>query len=190
MKRLLFASMVLFVAIIMSVSCTRTTKKGEGYKPIIGLSLDSLVVERWRRDVDSFTRAATDLDATVKLRVANQDADTQIAQIKSLVDSGIDVLVVIPNHADKLTEVCRMVSRKHIPVISYDRLVNRANVDLYISFDNDRVGSLMANAALSAQATGNYVIINGAITDNNAYMINRGFHQVLDPFIASGKINW
>ncbi|AEJ20138.1 substrate-binding domain-containing protein [Gracilinema caldarium] len=188
MKRILFASVVVFVAIIMSVSCTRTNTNGEGYKPIIGLSLDSLVVERWRRDVDSFTRAATDLDATVKLRVANQDADTQIAQIKNLVDSGIDVLVVIPNHADKLTEVCRMVERKGIPVISYDRLVNRANVDLYISFDNVQVGYLMAHTALMARPKGNYIIINGAITDNNAYMINRGYHEVLGPQIATGTI--
>ncbi|MFZ5369044.1 MAG: sugar ABC transporter substrate-binding protein [Spirochaetota bacterium] len=189
MKRIVLCVSLSLLLVGLLASCGKNAKKSDTYQPVIGLSLDSLVVERWRRDVDSFTRAASDLDATVKLRVANQDADTQIAQIKSLVDSGIDVLVVIPNHADKLTEVCRMVSRKHIPVISYDRLVNRANVDLYISFDNERVGSLMANAALSAKATGNYVIINGAITDNNAYMINRGYHQVLDPLIASGKIN-
>jgi len=189
MKRFMVCLGFSVMCAMFLVSCTQNTKKSASYKPVIGLSLDSLVVERWRRDVDSFTRAATDLDATVKLRVANQDADTQIAQIKSLLDSGIDVLVVIPNHADKLTEVCRMVSRKHIPVISYDRLVNRANVDLYISFDNERVGSLMASAALSAKPKGNYVIINGAITDNNSYMINRGYHQILDPQVASGNIN-
>lgn len=177
-----------FACLFVFVSCNPNAKKATTYKPVIGFSLDSLVVERWRRDVDSFTKAASDLDATVKLRVANQDADTQIAQIKSLVDSGIDVLVLIPNHADKLTDVSRMVVRKHIPVISYDRLVNKANVDLYISFDNERVGSLMATAALSAKPTGNYVIINGAITDNNAYMINKGYHKVLDPLIESGKI--
>lgn len=189
MKRIIVC--VGFSVIVLSLlfSCTQTAKKASSYKPVIGLSLDSLVVERWRRDVDSFTRAAADLDATVKLRVANQDAETQIAQIKGLIDSGVDVLVVIPNHADLLTEVCRMVGRKRIPVISYDRLVNRANVNLYISFDNEEVGALMATAALEAKPKGNYVIINGAITDNNAFMINRGYHRVLDPKIASGDIN-
>lgn len=189
MKRILVGFGLLVIASTVTISCTRNAKKSDTYKPVIGLSLDSLVVERWRRDVDSFTRAANDLDASVKLRVANQDAETQIAQIKSLVDSEIDVLVVIPNHADKLTDICRSVVRKHIPVISYDRLVNRANVDLYISFDNEEVGSLMASAALSAKPEGNYVIINGAITDNNAYMINKGYHKVMDPQITAGKIN-
>ena len=32
------------------------------------------------------------------------------------------------------------------------------------------------------------MIINGARSDNNAVMLNRGIHQVLDPRIASGKI--
>jgi len=146
------------------------------------------VVERWRRDVDLFSRSAEDLDATVKLRIANQDADTQISQVQELMDSGIDVLVIIPNDAKKLGEICKQVKRRGIPVISYDRLVYHAGVDLYISFDNERVGSLMAEEAVRVVPKGHYVVINGAVTDNNSHMINRGIHQVLDSAIEKGTI--
>ncbi|MCX7655238.1 MAG: substrate-binding domain-containing protein [Treponemataceae bacterium] len=175
--------------VIFLTTCHRSDISKENRKPRIGLALDSLVVERWRRDMDSFVRAARDLNADVILRVANQDASTQIQQVKELVQSGIDVLVLIPNDAEKLSEVVKQVKRKRIPVISYDRLVHNANVDLYISFDNERVGSLMAESAVEIVPKGNYVIINGAITDNNSYMINRGFHTVLDPRIAKGEIH-
>jgi len=155
---------------------------------LLAFSLDSLVVERWRRDVDSFTKAVHDLGGEVTLRVANQDATTQIAQIRELLNQGIDALVVTPNDAEKLSDVCREAKRKGIPVMCYDRLVHKANVDLYISFDNEAVGKLQAQAVTEVVPEGNYVIINGAITDYNSYMINRGFHAVLDPLIESNKI--
>ncbi len=191
-KRVLWGALV--VALTVGIlgaglsSCAKR-KKAADYVPVIGFSLDSLVVERWRRDVDSFTKAAHDLGAEVALRVANQDANTQIAQVRELLSQGIDVLVIIPNDAEKLSDVCHEAKRKGVPVMSYDRLVRGADVDLYISFDNEKVGSLQAQAVTEAVPSGNYVIVNGAISDNNAYMINRGFHSVLDPFIASGQIH-
>jgi len=123
------------------------------------------------------------------LRVANQDATTQIAQIRELLNQGIDALVVTPNDAEKLSDVCREAKRKGIPVMCYDRLVHKANVDLYISFDNEAVGKLQAQAVITAVPEGNYVIVNGANTDYNSFMINKGFHSILDPFIESGEIH-
>ncbi|HON88983.1 MAG TPA: substrate-binding domain-containing protein, partial [Spirochaetales bacterium] len=73
-------------------------------------------------------------------------------------------------------------------VISYDRLVSNANVDVYISFDNEQVGSLMADTALREKPKGKYVIVNGAINDNNAFMINTGIMKILQPAIARGDI--
>lgn len=184
----IIAFLMLLVPAIFMNACTpsRPAKRTSG--PLIGFSLDSLVVERWRRDVDGFTKAAKDLGAEVILRVANQDANTQISQVRELLEQGIDVLVIIPNDAERLSDVCREARRRGVKVMSYDRLVHKANCDLYISFDNEKVGMLQAQAAVAAVPSGDYVIVNGAISDNNAFMINAGFHKVLDPLIAEGRI--
>lgn len=192
------AALILVSTILLS--CSKSSKKApvqetgsgsgttNGKVPLIGFSLDSLVVERWRRDVDSFTKAVHDLGGEVTLRVANQDANTQIAQVRELINQGVDALVITPNDAEKLSDVCREAKRKGVPVMCYDRLVHKANVDLYISFDNETVGRFQAEAVTKAVPKGNYVIVNGATTDNNSYMINRGFHSVLDPLVASREI--
>ncbi|MGB4572544.1 MAG: substrate-binding domain-containing protein [Rectinemataceae bacterium] len=159
-----------------------------GKTPLIGFSLDSLVVERWQRDVDIFTKAARDLGAEVILRVADQDPAVQEEQVRELIAKDIDVLVIVPNDADRLSAVVSEAKAKGIPVLSYDRLVRRAGVDLYVSFDNERVGSLMADAVSRAVPSGSYVVINGAKTDNNAVLINAGIHGVLDKLTAAGKV--
>ena len=192
------AALILVSTIFLS--CSKSSKKApvqetgsgsgttNGKVPLIGFSLDSLVVERWRRDVDSFTKAVHDLGGEVTLRVANQDANTQIAQVRELINQGVDALVITPNDAEKLSDVCREAKRKGVPVMCYDRLVHKANVDLYISFDNEAVGRFQAEAVTKVVPKGNYVIVNGATTDNNSYMINRGFHSVLYPLVASREI--
>lgn len=174
------------IPLIMFFSCAREERQNKKYT--VGLSLDSLVVERWQRDLESFSRAARDLDMELLIKIANQNAETQIEQIRELVSSGIDVLVVIPNDAKKLTDIIKQVKRKKIPVISYDRLVSDANVDLYISFDNEQVGTLMAEAAVKARPQGSYIIVNGAVSDNNAFMIHTGFMRVLNPLAQSRDI--
>jgi len=176
-------------ALVFLVGCQAKRQPWKpGRPPVIGFSLDSLVVERWKRDVEVFTRSARDLGAEVILEVADQDPAVQERQVRSLLGRGIDVLVIVPNDADRLSAVVSEARDRGVPVLSYDRLVRRAGVNLYISFDNEKVGSLMAEAVAKAMPSGGYVIINGARSDNNAVLLNRGIHKVLDPRIASGKI--
>lgn len=159
-----------------------------GKAPLIGFSMDSLVVERWKRDIDVFTRSVKDLGGEVLLEVADQSATVQEEQVRDLVRKGIDCLVIVPNDADLLSGVVKEVRTKGIPVLSYDRLVRKADVDLYVSFDNEKVGYLMAEALLKAVPSGGYVVVNGPRNDNNAILLNAGVHRAIDPFVASGRI--
>jgi len=182
------------IVVIVAASAALAGCKGRRHRveaggvPVIGFSMDSLVVERWRRDRDLFTRAAVDLGAKVIVTVADQDPAVQETQVRELADKGIDVLVIVPNDADRLSSAVREVKAKGIPVLSYDRLVRKAGVDLYVSFDNEKVGYLMAEALLKAVPTGSYVLINGPRTDNNAIQLNAGVHRAIDPFVAAGKL--
>ena len=187
-RRALVLGTILLMILAMASCGPRKHRRDPNRAPVIGFSLDSLVVERWQRDIDLFRKAAKDLGAELILRVADQDPAVQEAQIRELVELGIDVLVIVPNDADRLSDAVSAVKAKGIPVLSYDRLVRQAGVDLYLSFDNVRVGSLMAEAVTRAVPSGSYIIINGARSDNNAALINQGIHSVIDPLEASGKI--
>ena len=68
-----------------------------------------------------------------------------------------------------------------MPVISYDRLIQNANVDYYISFDNEKVGQLQGTSLVDklkerGKSSGKIVMINGSPTDNNAKLFNKGAH--------------
>ena len=79
-----------------------------------------------------------------------------------------------------------------MPVISYDRLIIDADVDYYISFDNEKVGKLQGQALVDKlKADGNgggtIVMINGAPTDNNAKLFKEGAHSVIDESDAQDR---
>jgi D-xylose transport system substrate-binding protein len=75
--------------------------------------------------------------------------------------------------------VVQRAKQSKIPVISYDRLITDADVDYYISFDNEQVGKLQGEALSKkleedGKASGTIVMINGAPTDNNAKLFKQG----------------
>jgi len=160
----------------------------------IGFSMDSFVVERWIRDRDIFVTEAQSLGAQVLVQVANQDHDTQVEQIKALSGQGIDVLVVVPNDSTRLGPTIRLVRDRGIPVISYDRLILNGKADLYIAHDHVAAGSLMARAVSREvsehprAAPFQLYVVNGAISDNNSALMNRGFHDILDPLVREGTV--
>ncbi|GAA0261009.1 sugar ABC transporter substrate-binding protein [Cryptosporangium japonicum] len=115
---------------------------------------------------------------------ANQQTDTQQQQAESALNDDAEVLVLDPVDGAAAATIVRAAKAKNVPVISYDRLVTGADVDFYISFDNEKVGALQATSLvekLKADGTtsGNVVMINGSPTDNNARLFNKGAKSVL-----------
>jgi D-xylose transport system substrate-binding protein len=155
----------------------------------IGFSLGTLKEERWIKDRDILMAKARDLNADIIVQNANNDDQDQLKQVKYLLEQDIDVLIIVPNDLNKAATAVDMAQKQGVPVISYDRLVMNANVDLYITFDNVKVGELMARRIGKSMKTGNLLIINGAKTDNNTKMIKQGYDKILQPLVVEGKIN-
>ena len=154
----------------------------------IGLSMDTLKEERWQKDRDIFVKRAEELGAEVIVQAADGKDETQIKQAESLLTQGIDVLVVIPHNSEIASTIVDAAKRQNIPVISYDRLIKNSEPDLYISFDNEKVGSMQAQYLVEKAPKGNYILIGGAQTDNNAKMFRAGQMKVLQPLIDKGDI--
>jgi D-xylose transport system substrate-binding protein len=167
---------------------TPASDAGQG-TPTIGLLLDTLREERWQRDRDLFIARATELGVKVVVRSADGDADRQIAAAEELLASGVKVLVVVPTDLDKAGVIVAAAAARQVPVVSYDRLIRNADVALYVSFDNVKVGRMQADALLEARPRGNYVLLGGSPTDNNAKLVRDGQMEVLEPAVLRGAIH-
>ena len=185
MKNRVYVCMILLLFVLVLTACkdknvkideTNTTER----KIQIGLSFDSFVIERWQRDRDVFVSTAKELGAEVNIQNANGSAKEQISQIEYFIDKKMDVIVVIPVDSDAFSDVIKKAKDVGIKVIAYDRLITKAAVDLYISFDNEEVGRLMAvNLVKEVPKGGNIITIFGPTTDHNVQLAEKGFQDVI-----------
>ncbi|WP_075321589.1 D-xylose ABC transporter substrate-binding protein [Histophilus somni] len=155
----------------------------------IGMSIDNLRLERWQKDRDIFVKKAEALGAKVFVQSANGDATAQISQIENMLNKDIDVLVIIPFNGEVLSNVIAEAKKEGVKVLAYDRLINNADIDFYVSFDNEKVGELQAQSIIEKKPKGNYFLMGGSPVDNNAKLFRKGQMKVLQPHIDSGEIN-
>lgn len=147
----------------------------------IGMSFDSFVIERWQRDRDVFVSTAQELGAEVNVQNANGDVEEQISQLEYLIEKKVDAIVVIAVDSEACSEVLQKAKEAGISVIAYDRLVRNADVDLYISFDNEKVGRFMAETLVNdVPSGGNIITIFGPTTDHNVSLVEQGFNAIMN----------
>ena len=175
-------------AVLASITLAAPLAHASKDHPVIGFCIDDLRVERWSRDRDYFVAAAQKLGATVSVQSADASEERQISQIENLISRGADVIVIVPFNSKTLGNVVAEAKKAGIKVVSYDRLILDADVDAYISFDNEKVGELQAQGVYNVRPKGNYFLLGGAPTDNNAKMLREGQLKVLKPAIDRGDI--
>lgn len=123
-------------------------------------------------------------DCTLIYANADQDAAKQQSQAEAAITNGADVMVLDPVDAASAGTIVTRAKQSDIPVVSYDRLISDADIDYYVSFNNEEVGKLQGNALVKAldPAKGkSIVMINGAPTDSNAAQFKKGALSVLEP---------
>jgi D-xylose transport system substrate-binding protein len=155
----------------------------------IGLSFGSFALERWPREQAIMTDRANELGAQVISQVANNDPKLQNDQIENMVLQGVDVLIIVAEDAGAAVTAVNQAVQAGVDVISYDRLIPTPDISVYMSFDNVEVGRTQARGVLDVQDTGDFVLLGGSPTDNNAILFRQGQMEVLQPLIDSGQIN-
>ena len=187
-RRLRTLLSLLLVCLLLFVPLSGCSDRGtqphestsEDDKPLIGISFDSFLIERWQRDRDVFVSTASELGAEVNVQIANGDSQEQIAQIEYFIQKHVDAIVVVAVDCYSLADIVQKAHDAGIYVISYDRLVMNANTDLYISFDNEMVGTMMAEALVAHVPSGGSIIsIAGSPADQNVAQAQKGFDAVI-----------
>lgn len=185
--RLIVALMLGMALVLTGVGCAGTEEpvveeRTDSEEPIrIGMSFDSFVIERWQKDRDVFVSEAKSRGAEVNVQNANGDLAEQISQIQYLIEKNVDVIVIVAIDCSGLSDVVRQAKEAGIKVIAYDRLIENADVDMYISFDNEKVGTLMGDALVQCNLPNKRVLmLAGPTTDNNVSMVEKGFCRVME----------
>lgn len=175
---------VLFVVVLMG-GCAGTAKER---RIKIGFAMDTLKEERWQRDHDAFKAHCEKMNVDCVITVADNKADKQANDVDNLLTQKIDVLVIAPHDATQAASMVDKAKAQGVPVISYDRLINSDKIDLYISHQVPVIGRKIAEYALEKVPKGNYVMVYGASTDNNAVIMKKEQLAVLQPAIDKEDI--
>ena len=163
--------LIIAAALLASCSAEKTYK--------IGVS--QCGAGQWREKANNEMLAAQhlyDQNAKVIIACAYDDTDRQIHQIDSLVESGIDLLVIAPNESKELDDAITKVQAKGIPVIYFDRKAATNNYTAFIGGSNVEAGITMGQYA--ASLGGKFVMeITGAMSTSPAQERHDGFSHAM-----------
>ena len=153
----------------------------------IGLSLPTQREERWVQDKDAFEATAAALDhVEVLVQIADNDAGRQQSQCENLISQGIDALIIAPHDADAAANIAGLCHDAGIPIISYDRLVQNAEIDLYVTFDQWKIGWLMGDYVARNVPSGNIVVLSGDPGDPTCVPLKQGAMDAIQAKVDSG----
>jgi D-xylose transport system substrate-binding protein len=180
------SKLLLFFLAVSALSACSGAPKEKRIK--IGFAMDTLKEERWQRDKDAFEAHCKQLNVDCVVTVADNKADKQANDVENLLTQRVDVLVIAPHDATQAASMVAKAKKQGVPVISYDRLINSNQIDAYISHQVPVIGQKIAEYALKRAPKGNYVMVYGASTDNNAVIMKKAELEVLQSSIDKKDI--
>lgn len=175
----------LFFAIVLIVLSSCSEKSGI----TIGFLMPDGEGSRWPIDQQYVEKVAADRGAKVLSKFVMNDENLQQKQAIELLEMGVDVLIIVSVNANTAAAMVREAHKYNVPVIAYDRLIKNSDLDYIVSFEGAQIGNLMVKHALEVVPKGNYVLLYGDASDNNAIYIKDAQEAMLQPYIDKGDIN-
>ena len=157
---------------------TGTTASGEGI--VVGISWNNYAQPRWAKaDGPAIIEAVEAAGGTVIEKDANDSSEQQLADVDALIAEGADALIILAKDAEAILPAVQRAKDAGIPVIGYDRLIADPDA-FYITFNNQGVGTIMAEIITAEVPEGNYAIVKGHSADPNADFLRAGMEDSVD----------
>jgi putative multiple sugar transport system substrate-binding protein len=179
--------------IVLCFALIATSVIAEG--ALIGVAMPTQSLQRWNQDGANMKAMLEKKGYQVELQYANNEINTQIAQLENMVTKGCKVLVIASIDGSVLSDVLSKAKAAGAKVIAYDRLIMKTkDVDYYATFDNFKVGLIQGQyieKALnlkSKKGPFNIELFAGSPDDNNATLFNKGAMSIVQAYIDSGKL--
>lgn len=184
MQSLKWQHLVFCLSVLTALISTATSSSAHAAAKIkIGFVLSTLQEERYQKDQKFFAEEAAKLGFEPVMVSAENNPQTQTGKVENLLSQGVKAIVIQPVNSQAAANLVTMAHQEKIPVIAYDRLINDAPVDFYVTMDSFKVGVLQAEAAVKAtNGKGNYVLLLGQAGHSVANEITRGVKSVLSKY--------
>lgn len=144
---------------------------------VVGVSWNNYTQERWAKaDEPNIQKAVTAGGGSYIRTDARDSSEQQLTDIDSLISQGAQVLIILAKDAEAIKPAIEKAKTANIPVIAYDRLIEDPYT-FYITFDNKKVGTIIAQEVMKVAPSGNYVVIKGDPGDANAEFLRSGMTE-------------
>jgi D-xylose transport system substrate-binding protein len=164
----------------------------------VGLSFSDFATERWKNEEVLMTKLLEEKGYEVISQEANHDVKLQNDQIDNMVAQGVKAIIIIAEDGDAAATAASKAAKEGVIVLAYDRLIKSPDIAAYVSFNNVEVGRQQALGVMKALDIDNWdvtangkarvVKLGGSPTDNNAILFRQGQDEIVDPYVAAGKV--
>ncbi|PSR52819.1 hypothetical protein AHMF7605_04410 [Adhaeribacter arboris] len=141
--------------------------------------------DAWRRDMlrGMQRELAFHPEVTFLYRDAKGNSSKQVDQIKELISTGIDLLIVSPNEAEPITPVVEQAYQQGLPVVVVDRKTASSFYTAYVGGNNYEVGKT-AGQYIGAllKGKGKVVEVTGLPTSSPARDRHNGFLEAIHKY--------
>ncbi len=167
---------------------TGGTEASGGGDCVVGVSWNNYQEERWAKWDEPALKAAIEAGGgSYVSNDAKSSAETQASNVENLISQGANAVVILAQDGTAIIPSVQAAIAEGVPVVAYDRLIEDPGV-LYLTFDNEKVGEMQAQAIFDQVPSGNYVIIKGNSADANADFLRGGADKVIADAVAAGDI--
>ncbi|MCW2689719.1 MAG: LacI family transcriptional regulator [Mycobacterium sp.] len=127
---------------------------------------------------------------------ANNDVSTQASQVDSLINQGVDAIIVVPAQADSLGPQVASAKAKNIPLLAVNAALESKDLSGNVQPDDVAAGAQeMQMMADRLGGRGNIVVLQGPLGGSGEINRGKGIDQVLAKYpdikvLAKDTANW
>lgn len=179
---------------LLLVGCT--CSEPEPVVPQYTIGFSQCADDLWRQImmVQMEAEVAKHPDLRLVTKMAKNDTEEQVRQMNSLLDEGVNLLIISPNETvQSITEVAERAYSMGIPTIIWDRKIDSDKYSTYISADNYEIGRIVGEYVRAILPAGSSILeISGLASSSPARERHQGFVDVVNEAYDLKRIdgNW